>query len=389
MLMKMKNKKNNQMYSFQNISMNNKSQKINRANNNPKFNRVLIILISLIVLVIIAIVYILLRSPSIQSVDLKKESDLKIIVSYLYKNDPKADLKAYDIKNLNYDVGNYPFTIDNSQVQNNNVQSSSLNWTICATFANSGKDVASYKSSEIMNYDIFQYHRKGEQCYSYKNAQMYGVGGSESFLPVLNQGETDSQTALAKQEKIKELNSQYPLNDNYDFNKISSELTDTYNKLTLNNPPISQTNITNQCVNITKNWRGILEDLNRYYCFSSSYKIVTLNSNTEYNNLLSSISKNALNNGFTKKGPSSSVYAVDSTNPNNKCSVFAEVNFQRTSGAISSNIDKLILVTFCYSNISTTKIPNGFSLYSQNFLVTDANEFSSSLPLNKIFFENS
>ena len=172
--MLMKNKKNNQMYSFQNISLDNKSQIINRANNNPKFSRVLIILFLLIVLVIIAIVYILLRSPS-------------SIVSYLYNNDPKADLKAYDIKNLNYDVSNYPFTIDNSQVQNNNVQSSSLNWTICATFANSGKDVASYKSSEIMNYDIFQYHRKGEQCYSYKNAQMYGVGGSESFLPVLNQ----------------------------------------------------------------------------------------------------------------------------------------------------------------------------------------------------------
>ena len=185
--MLMKNKKNNQMYSFQNISLDNKSQIINRANNNPKFSRVLIILFLLIVLVIIAIVYILLRSPSSRSVDLKKESDLKIIVSYLYNNDPKADLKAYDIKNLNYDVSNYPFTIDNSQVQNNNVQSSSLNWTICATFANSGKDVASYKSSEIMNYDIFQYHRKGEQCYSYKNAQMYGVGGSESFLPVLNQ----------------------------------------------------------------------------------------------------------------------------------------------------------------------------------------------------------
>ena len=126
--MLMKNKKNNQMYSFQNISLDNKSQIINRANNNPKFSRVLIILFLLIVLVIIAIVYILLRSPSSRSVDLKKESDLKIIVSYLYNNDPKADLKAYDIKNLNYDVSNYPFTIDNSQVQNNNVQSSSLNW---------------------------------------------------------------------------------------------------------------------------------------------------------------------------------------------------------------------------------------------------------------------
>ena len=384
----MENNIDNPTNSFQDISLDNKSQIINTANNKPKVSRVLIILISLIFLVMIAIVYVLLRSPSSQSVDLKKESDLKIIALYLFNNDPKPDLKAYDIQNLNYDVSKYPFTIENSQVNNNNMQSSNINWTICATFANPGKDVASYKSSKVINYDIFQYHRKGKQCYSYKNDQMYGVGGSESFLPVLNQQETDRQTVLAKQEKIKELNSQYPLNDNYDFNQITAELTDAYNKLTLNNPPISQTTVINQCVNITKNWRGPLEDMNRYYCFSASYKIVTLSSNTEYNNFLSSISKNAQNNGFTKKGSYSGAYFVDSTNPNNKCSVFAEVNFQRTTSAISSNIDKLLLVTFCYSNISTTKIPNGFSLYPPNFLVTEADEFISSLPLNKIFFEN-
>ena len=174
------------MYSPQNINLDNKSQIINSDDNHPKFNKVLIILISLIILVIIAIVYILLKSPSSQSVDLKKESDLKIIVSYLYNNEPKADLKAYEIKNLNYDVSNYAFTIHNSQITNNNLQSVNLDWTICATFANSGKDVASYKSSETMNYDIFQYHRKGEQCYNYKNNQAYGIGGSQSFLPVFN-----------------------------------------------------------------------------------------------------------------------------------------------------------------------------------------------------------
>jgi hypothetical protein len=89
------------------------------------------------------------------------------------------------------------------------------------------------------------------------------------------------QTAFAKQEKIKELNSQYPFNNKYAFNKIKLELTDAFNKLTLINPPISQTKLTNQCVNITKNWLGILEDMNRYYCFSSSYKVVTLISSSK------------------------------------------------------------------------------------------------------------
>jgi hypothetical protein len=135
-------------------------------------------------------------STAQSSADTHTEQDLQkltsSILAYGNKNATLPNnLSQLKLTDLNHSLDQFSYKSlmanDSSYFgQGNNAAKDFTGFTLCASFSSAGKPFADDEPSTYPG--IFQYHRKGDQCYEY-DFERYGGTGEATMRPVLINGE--------------------------------------------------------------------------------------------------------------------------------------------------------------------------------------------------------